>query len=105
LTSVKTYLLSLLAGLLVGAIYALLGVRSPAPPAIALVGLLGMLLGEQAFAAGRRLVSGQPLTRAWVAAECIPKVTGLPRPGNEALTPNAASAAPPTSSSIPNKER
>jgi len=32
---------------LVGVIYALLHVRSPAPPIIALVGLLGMVLGEQ----------------------------------------------------------
>jgi len=45
----KPYLLSLGAGLLVGLIYSLLGVRSPAPPAIALVGLLGILVGEQAL--------------------------------------------------------
>ncbi len=44
-----TYLLSLGAGLLVGIIYCLLGVRSPAPPYIALIGLLGMLIGEQFF--------------------------------------------------------
>lgn len=44
-----TYILSLGAGLLVGVIYSLIGVRSPAPPYIALVGLLGMLIGEQAF--------------------------------------------------------
>ena len=43
----KPYLISLAAGLLVGAIYGLLNVRSPAPPVIALVGLLGMLLGER----------------------------------------------------------
>lgn len=40
-------LFSFLAGTLIGVIYALLKVRSPAPPAIALIGLLGMLLGEQ----------------------------------------------------------
>ena len=38
-------LLSLAAGVLIGLFYGLLNVRSPAPPAIALVGLLGMLLG------------------------------------------------------------
>ncbi|KAA5931500.1 MULTISPECIES: DUF1427 family protein [Pantoea] len=38
-------LLSLSAGVLIGLFYGLLNVRSPAPPAIALVGLLGMLLG------------------------------------------------------------
>lgn len=43
----KPYLFSLGAGLLVGVVYALLNVRSPAPPVIALVGLLGILLGEQ----------------------------------------------------------
>ncbi|MFI9657700.1 hypothetical protein PA6761_02445 [Pseudomonas aeruginosa] len=41
------YLISLGIGLLVGALYAVLDFRSPAPPAIALVGLLGMQLGEQ----------------------------------------------------------
>jgi XapX domain-containing protein len=39
-------LLSLLAGVLIGLLYALVKVRSPAPPAVALVGLLGMLVGE-----------------------------------------------------------
>lgn len=38
-------LLSLGAGVVIGLLYALLKVRSPAPPAIALVGLLGMLIG------------------------------------------------------------
>ena len=40
------YLLSLGAGILVGVIYGLIAVRSPAPPIIALLGLLGMLAGE-----------------------------------------------------------
>jgi len=43
----KSYLLSFAAGLLVGCIYSLIRVRSPAPPLIALIGLLGILLGEQ----------------------------------------------------------
>jgi XapX domain-containing protein len=43
----KLYLASLAAGLLVGIIYGVLNVRSPAPPVVALVGLLGILLGEQ----------------------------------------------------------
>jgi XapX domain-containing protein len=37
---------SLIAGLVVGIGYGLCGIRSPAPPAIALLGLLGMLAGE-----------------------------------------------------------
>jgi XapX domain-containing protein len=43
----KPYLVSAALGLLVGVIYALFNVRSPAPPVIALVGLLGILVGEQ----------------------------------------------------------
>jgi XapX domain-containing protein len=42
------YFVSLLMGLAVGVAYGLIQVRSPAPPLIALVGLLGMVLGEQA---------------------------------------------------------
>ncbi|WP_439332276.1 DUF1427 family protein [Pantoea cypripedii] len=40
-------IISLGAGVLVGLFYALLRVRSPAPPAIALIGLLGMIIGGQ----------------------------------------------------------
>lgn len=43
----KLYFISLAAGLLVGVIYHLLDVKSPAPPVAALIGLLGMLIGEQ----------------------------------------------------------
>jgi XapX domain-containing protein len=35
------------AGIFVGLIYAMLGVRSPAPLVVALVGLLGILAGER----------------------------------------------------------
>jgi XapX domain-containing protein len=49
----KAYLISLGVGVLVGIAYALLRVRSPAPPAIALVGLLGMVLGEQLLPVAR----------------------------------------------------
>ncbi len=41
------YLVSLGMGLAVGIAYGLVHVRSPAPPLIALVGLFGMVLGEQ----------------------------------------------------------
>ena len=43
----KPYLVSLALGVLVGVIYALFNVRSPAPPVIALAGLFGILVGEQ----------------------------------------------------------
>ena len=42
------YIVSLVAGLVIGVIYGLVSVRSPAPPIIALLGLLGMLAGEAA---------------------------------------------------------
>ena len=41
-------------GLAVGSAYGLVQVRSPAPPMIALVGLLGMLLGQQAVDMAKR---------------------------------------------------
>nr|WP_229416744.1 DUF1427 family protein [Massilia eburnea] len=44
------------AGLLAGILYGVLNVRSPAPPVVALVGLLGILLGEQL----------PPLVRQWL---------------------------------------
>ncbi|MFY9968266.1 MAG: DUF1427 family protein [Roseiarcus sp.] len=48
------YFISLCMGLAVGVAYALVQVRSPAPPLIALVGLLGMVLGEQAIDMAKR---------------------------------------------------
>lgn len=72
----KPYLLSLGAGLLVGLVYALLGVRSPAPPVIALVGLLGILLGEQAVPLVQRMIAGHSLTAAWRGAGCDQHVFG-----------------------------
>ncbi|MBV8122455.1 MAG: XapX domain-containing protein [Burkholderiaceae bacterium] len=76
----KVYLLSLGAGLLVGVIYALLQVRSPAPPAIALLGLLGMLAGEQLVPLAKRTLAGEPVTLAWFQSECAPKMTGVAAP-------------------------
>jgi XapX domain-containing protein len=49
----RTYLASLILGVAVGVLYGLVKVRSPAPPAIALLGLLGMLAGEQAISLAR----------------------------------------------------
>jgi XapX domain-containing protein len=46
--TVMPYIVSLGVGLGIGVIYALIDVRSPAPPLVALVGLLGMVLAEQA---------------------------------------------------------
>jgi XapX domain-containing protein len=62
----KTYLISLAAGLLVGVIYSLLNVRSPAPPVVALIGLLGMLAGEQVPPLIKSLWLREPLTVSWL---------------------------------------
>ena len=43
------YLISLCAGLVVGLLYYLVRVQSPAPPLIALAGLLGIVIGEHAI--------------------------------------------------------
>jgi XapX domain-containing protein len=54
----KAMLISFAVGLLVGVAYGLLRVKSPAPPLVALIGLLGMVWGEQA--AERFLVKRPP---------------------------------------------
>ena len=43
----KMLFLSFVVGLGVGILYGLIRVKSPAPPIVALVGLLGIVLGEQ----------------------------------------------------------
>jgi XapX domain-containing protein len=73
----KLYIISLAAGLLVGVIYALLQVRSPAPPAIALIGLLGMLLGEQVVPIAKRVLAGDAVTVSWLRTECVARITGV----------------------------
>ena len=44
----KALFISFAVGLLVGVIYGVIRVKSPAPPIVALLGLFGMVLGEQA---------------------------------------------------------
>lgn len=67
----KMYLVSLAVGVVVGAFYALVQVRSPAPPIIALLGLLGMVAGERftplvrdALLGRQPPAAGQPLEPA-----------------------------------------
>lgn len=62
----KIYLLSLAVGLLVGIIYGLLNVRSPAPPVIALVGLLGILVGEQIVPLAKTIWAKEPAAVSWL---------------------------------------
>ena len=96
----KPYLLSMGAGVLVGVVYSLLNVRSPAPPAIALIGLLGILLGEQALPVARHLLAGRDVG-AFLRTECAPRILGAPptgatkpHEGNQARTAARRSPAP-----------
>jgi XapX domain-containing protein len=77
--------MSLSAGILVGVIYSLLNVRSPAAPLVALIGLLGILISEQAIPVGKQLLSGDGLA-AVRQALCAPHIFGLlrGRPANTA---------------------
>lgn len=71
----KPYLISLAAGILVGSIYGLLGVKSPAPPTIALIGLLGILLGEQIVPVTKKILAGEPVL-AFIRTACARDVLG-----------------------------
>ena len=73
----KIYLVSLGAGVLVGVIYSLLNVRSPAPPLVALVGLLGILVGEQVIPVGKQVLAGSQLPAAWREAGCASHIFGM----------------------------
>ncbi len=84
----KPYLVSLAVGLLVGVIYAWFNVRSPAPPVIALVGLLGILVGEQLPPLAKKLFSSEHAQVSWFQHQVKPHMFGeLPKcagtPANE----------------------
>ena len=88
----KIYLYSLAAGLLVGIVYSLLNVRSPAPPVIALIGLLGILVGEQIIPFAKTLINKEPAAVSWMH-QIKPHVFGhLPKGGNPADVARRAQA-------------
>ena len=94
----KVFVVSFSVGVLVGIIYGLLNVRSPAPPIVALLGLLGILGGEQVVPIAKRLLSGAPLTVGWVKHECTPHILGeLPKRSSQMQPARVADAAPRTS--------
>jgi XapX domain-containing protein len=80
---ILTYLISLDAGVLVGIIYGLINVRSPAPPLVALVGVLGILVGEQIILVGKQLLAGSAYSAAWREARCTSHMFGM-LPGRHA---------------------
>jgi XapX domain-containing protein len=91
----RLYLASLGAGLLVGVIYSLLNVRSPAPPLVALVGLLGILVGEQVIPVARQLLAGTSLAAACHNAKCVPHLFGE-LPGRNTAPPAATAQLTPS---------
>jgi XapX domain-containing protein len=62
----KMYFVGLAMGLAVGIFYGLLHVRSPAPPIVALLGLLGILIGEQVPPLVRHLLADTPVRSSWL---------------------------------------
>ncbi len=72
----KMYLLSLAGGLLVGVIYSLINVRSPAPPVVALIGLFGMLVGEQVIPITRQLLAGSAFSAACDKSQAVAHLFG-----------------------------
>lgn len=81
----KIYLLLLGAGILVGVIYGLINVHSLTPPVVALIGLLGILVGEQIVPVAQRVISGQGLSIGWLQRECGEHVFGT-LPSRETTT-------------------
>jgi XapX domain-containing protein len=79
----KMYLLSLGAGVLVGVVYSLLNVRSPAPPLVALIGLLGILVGEQIMPVAKEVMAGRGFLAAWHVSDCASHMFGM-LPGRRA---------------------
>jgi XapX domain-containing protein len=72
----KPYIVTLALGLLVGVIYALFNVRSPAPPIIALVGLLGILIGEQIPPLFKHAMKPEKTAQTWMRDQVQPHVFG-----------------------------
>ncbi|NZD63853.1 XapX domain-containing protein [Rhizobium sp. WYCCWR 11290] len=84
----KLYLLSLGAGLLVGVIYSLLNVRSPAPPVVALIGLLGILVGEQLVPLAKSIWVREAVAVSWFH-QVKPHMFGhLPKGGETVVAVN-----------------
>ena len=88
----KAYLVSAAVGLLVGVIYALFNVRSPAPPVIALVGLLGILLGEQLPPLVRQAWSKEAGQVSWLRHQVTPHVFGQLPSSTQVVAKNRSDA-------------
>jgi XapX domain-containing protein len=97
---VKAYFLSLAVGIIVGIVYALFQVRSPAPPVIALVGLLGILVGEQLPSMIKHAWASPTSAASWLTDQVKPHAFGsLP------TAHPAASDAPSSGASNPERDK
>jgi XapX domain-containing protein len=105
MADMRVYFLSLGAGILVGIIYSLLHVRSPAPPVVALVGLLGILVGEQVIPVAKRMVEGSHLAAAWRQAQCAQHIFGLLPGGREQVAQAKIDSKPEHSHEQTNSDR
>jgi XapX domain-containing protein len=74
----KPYVLSLVVGILIGLLYAVLDVSSPAPPVIALLGLLGMQIGEHIIPVCQRLIKRERIALSWFRHEYPPRAIDTP---------------------------
>jgi XapX domain-containing protein len=88
----KPYLIALSVGLLVGVIYGALNVRSPAPPVIALIGLLGILIGEQIPPVVKRWMTGSPVSMSSLHHDSHDHLFGK-LPGRQRVKPPVDPAA------------
>jgi len=79
----KTYSVSLAAGVLAGLLYAVLDVSSPAPPVIALLGLFGMQVGEHLLPLCKRLIKRQPVNLHWFCHDYSHKIGDTPPPSGD----------------------
>ncbi len=79
----KTYSVSLSVGILAGLVYAVIDVNSPAPPIIALVGLLGMQVGEHAIPLIKKIIKREPVNFHWFRHEYHHKIGDTPPPSGD----------------------
>jgi XapX domain-containing protein len=93
----RTYLLSLAAGVLVGVDYNLMDVGSAPPPVVAPTGLLGILIGEQVIPVGRQVLTGNAFGAAWQQSDGTPHLFGT-LPGRQATAAASTVKIPETHS-------
>ena len=90
----NTYSVSLIVGVLAGLIYAIIDVNSPAPPIVALVGLLGMQIGDHIIPLARRLIQRQPVNLHWFRHQYHHKIGDNPSSSEDKSSQGSARSGP-----------